>query len=104
MPVAGETAIAGVESARELFGPLAVKHELAATAAARVGSQLKQHFRRYVTWLDRQGYDFGSCEALPPRLDRRRVYLRYDVHVRDLFGAFVLAGLHEELQIPGSFQ
>jgi hypothetical protein len=26
------------------------------------------------------------------------------VHVRDLFGAFVLAELHEELQIPGSFQ
>jgi hypothetical protein len=30
--------------------------------------------------------------------------LRYDVHVRDLFGAFALASLHEELQIPGSFQ
>ena len=65
---------------------------------------MRQHFTRYVGWLTRQGYDFGSCENFAARLDRRCVYLRYDVHVRDLFGAFALAALHEEMQIPGSFQ
>lgn len=50
------------------------------------------------------GYSFASCEEGPLRFDTRRVYLRYDVHVRDLFGVFLLANLHEELQIPGSFQ
>lgn len=96
--------LAGVELAREAFGSLAAKRELAAAAADRVGPQLRERFRRYVAWLDRQGYAFNSCEEFPLRLDRRRVYLRYDVHVRDLFGAFALAALHEELQIPGSFQ
>src|SRR5205823_5912866 len=104
VPTPGDSAIAGVESARELFGSLAAKGELAAAAEGRIGPRLRQHFTRYVGWLIRQGYDFGSCENFAARLDRRYVYLRYDVHVRDLFGAFALAGLHEELQIPGSFQ
>jgi hypothetical protein len=100
----GSAVLAGVESARELFGPLTAKGALANAALARSGRQLKDRFQRYIGWLDRQGYAFGSCEEFPLRLDCRRVYLRYDVHVRDLFGAFALAGLHEELQIPGSFQ
>src|SRR5262249_10991533 len=49
-------------------------------------------------------YTFASCEDWPFRLEARRVYLRYDVHVDDLLGAFALAHLHEVLQIPGSFQ
>lgn len=103
-PPTGAPVFAGVESARESFARPRAKHELAAAASARVGPQLTAGFRRYVAWLDRQGYDFGSCEELPSALGRRRTYLRYDVHVRDLFGAFALAALHEELQIPGSFQ
>lgn len=100
----GPPVLAGVGSARAAFGPLTTKRDLAAAAVLRIGPQLQERFRRYVTWLDRQGYDFASCEELPLPLDRRRVYLRYDVHVRDLFGVFAIAALHEELQIPGSFQ
>ena len=103
-PAAAPAIIAGVETARGLFGPLSAKRDLVDAASARIGAQLKTSFARYVAWLDRQGYQFGSCEEFPLSLERRRVYLRYDVHVRDLFGAFALADLHEELQIPGSFQ
>ncbi len=106
-PTAPETslgAVAGIELARDALGPLVAKRDLVEAAAARVGPLLAERFRRYVAWLDRQGYALASCEQLPLRFDSRRVYLRYDVHVRDLFGAFVLAGLHEELQVPGSFQ
>lgn len=73
-------------------------------AMARSGPHLAERFRAYVAWVRRQGYEFASGEEAPLRLDQRRVYLRYDVHIRDLFGAFALAALHEELQIPGSFQ
>jgi hypothetical protein len=100
----GPPVLAGVGTARAAFGPLTAKRDLVAAAAARVGPQLQEHFRRYVLWLQRLGYDFGSCEELRFPLERRRVYLRYDVHVRDLFGVFALAALHEELRIPGSFQ
>ena len=100
----GSPALAGVESARQLFGRLRSKRDLVAAATARSGPHLAERFRTYVALLRAQGYEFGSCEEASLRLDRRRVYLRYDVHVRDLFGAFALAALHEELQIPGSFQ
>jgi hypothetical protein len=96
--------LATVESAQRLFGRLSAKHDLVATARAQISAGLEAGFRRYVDWLDRAGYAFGSCEEIPLRFDARRIYLRYDVHVRDLFGAFVLADLHERLQIPGSFQ
>ena len=96
--------LAGVATARAAFGTLTSKRELTAAALLRVGPQLQEHFRRYIQWLYREGYDFGSCETLRLPLEKRRVYLRYDVHVRDLFGAFAVAALHEELQIPGSFQ
>jgi len=95
---------ARVASARRLLGPLTAKPELAEAAFARIAVPLRSRFRRYVAWLDRQGYSFGSCEELPLRFDDRRIYLRYDVHVGDLLGAVALATLHEELQIPGSFQ
>ena len=96
--------LAKVESAQRIFGRLSRKHELAAAARAQVPPHMEPAFRRYVGWLMRQGYEFGSCEEPPLRFDCRRIYLRYDVHIRDLFGAFVLADLHERLQIPGSFQ
>lgn len=80
------------------------KRALVSTAVALVGPRLQERFRQYVSWLDGQGYGFGSCEESPRGLARRTVYLRYDVHVRDLDAAVVLAALHEELQIPGSFQ
>jgi len=83
---------------------LSTKRELVDTASALLGPGLQDRFRRYIAWLDRQGYEFGSCEEIPMSLDRRRAYLRYDVHVRDFNGAVLLAALHEELQIPGSFQ
>lgn len=97
-------AIAGVESGREAFGTLSSKQELTRAAFARVGPQLKSRFTRYIAWLDRQGYTLGSCEEAPLNLGAKRAYLRYDVHVRDLFGAVALASLHEELKVPGSFQ
>jgi hypothetical protein len=96
--------LATVESAQRLFGPFSARDDLFTAALSQVSPSLEEGFRRYVEWLDRQGYTFGSCEEAPLRFDVRRAYLRYDVHVRDLFGAFVLAGLHERLEIPGSFQ
>lgn len=92
------------ETARRLFGRLSAKGDLVEAARLRVGPQLETRFRRYVDWLDRQGYTFGSVEESPLRFDANRIYLRYDVHVGDLFGAIALADLHELLQIPGSFQ
>lgn len=102
-PVPGP-ALATAESARRVFGRLSDGHDLARAARAQVGPRLEQNFRRYVEWLGRRGYVFGSCEDVPLRFDERRAYLRYDVHIRDLFGAFLLADLHERLRIPGSFQ
>jgi hypothetical protein len=96
--------VVGFEAARQAFHRLKAKRDLVAAARARVGLQLEASFRRYVGWLDAMGYSFASCEESPLRFNTRRVYLRYDVHVRDLFGVFLLANLHEELQIPGSFQ
>ena len=96
--------LASGNSARKLFGRLSAKRDLVEAARLQVGPQLEPRFRRYVGWLDRQGYKFGSVEESPLRFDTRRIYLRYDVHVGDLFGAFALANLHEALQIPGSFQ
>ncbi len=96
--------LATVELAQRLFGRVSAKHDLVATARSQISAGLEAGFRRYVEWLDRAGYAFGSCEEAALRFDARRVYLRYDVHIRDLFGAFVLADLHERLQIPGSFQ
>ncbi len=89
---------------RDLLGARTAKRDLVDAARSRIGRHLERRFRRYVAWLQGQGYAFASCEEWPLRLDTRRAYLRYDVHVRDLLGAFVLAQLHEELQIPGSFQ
>ena len=92
------------DAARSLFGRLSTKRDLVAAARSQVGARIETEFRRYVGWLDRHGYTFGSVEEAPLRLDTRRIYLRYDVHVADLCGAFALANLHEALQIPGSFQ
>jgi hypothetical protein len=99
-----EPMLASGDLARNLFGRLSAKRDLVEAARSQVGPQLEAQFRRYVGWLDRQGYSFGSVEESPLRFDTRRIYLRYDVHVGDLFGAFALANLHEALQIPGSFQ
>ncbi len=103
-PMPAPTSLATVESAQFVLGRLRGKRELAAAARAQIPPRLEPSFCRYVEWLMRRGYEFGSCEDLPLRFDLSRVYLRYDVHIRDLFGAFVLADLHERLQIPGSFQ
>jgi hypothetical protein len=102
--VAPPSVIARVESARDVLGPAISKHDLRQAALSRVGPRLGWRFRRYVDWVRRQGYDFGACEDLRPGSGIPRIYLRYDVHVRDLFCAVALASLHEELQIPGSFQ
>jgi hypothetical protein len=89
---------------RDLLGRRRTKRGLVNAVRSRLGGGLGDQFRRYVEWLGRHGYTFGSCEDWPLRLDKRRAYLRYDVHVDDLLGAFGLAHLHEVLQIPGSFQ
>ncbi|HEY1299360.1 MAG TPA: hypothetical protein VGF07_02625 [Stellaceae bacterium] len=101
--IAGQPVVS-LEAAHQAFGRLKTKSELAAAARDRVGPQLEAEFRRYVGWLGGLGYSFASCEEAPLRFDAPRVHLRYDVHVRDLFGVFLLANLHDELQIPGSFQ
>jgi hypothetical protein len=103
-PPPNQPMLATVESAQRLFGRLSAKRDLVGAARSQIPPLLELGFRRYVEWLDRKGYAFGSCEEVPLRFDARRAYLRYDVHIRDLFGAFVLADLHEQLQIPGSFQ
>ncbi len=103
-PPPAASLLATVESAQRVFGRLRGKHELAAAARAQMPPRMEPAFRRYVEWLLGRGYVFGSCEDLPLRFDSPFVYLRYDVHIRDLFGAFVLADLHERLGIPGSFQ
>lgn len=92
------------ELVNALFGKETDKKALAARARAKVGRSADQAFRRYVDWLRKAGYRLGSVENGPPRFDERYAYLRYDVHIRDLLAVFILADLHEELKIPGSFQ
>ncbi len=77
---------------------------LAAAARRRTGPGLEETFRRYVDGLDRAGYTFGSLDDDRLQFDQPVAYLRYDVHVRDLIAVFLLAALHEQLRIPGSFQ
>jgi hypothetical protein len=77
---------------------------LAEAAQQRIGPRLEPLFHRFVDWLSGEGYVFSDLEQVPPVFDKRRVYLRYDVHIQDLLSAYVLAGLHERLGIPGSFQ
>jgi hypothetical protein len=78
--------------------------QLAATARQKLGNGVDLSFRRFVAWLQSEGYSFGGFEEGPPRFDDRWAYLRYDVHGKDLLAAYVLADLHEQLQIIGSFQ
>jgi hypothetical protein len=77
---------------------------LAAAARRQVGPRLEPLFRRFVGWLSGEGYVFASLDEGPPNFGGRRVYLRYDVHIQDLLPAYVLADLHRQLAIPGSFQ
>jgi hypothetical protein len=77
---------------------------LAAAARRQVGPRLEPLFRRFVDWLTGEGYVFASLDEGPPVFAERRVYLRYDVHIQDLLPAYVLADLHRQLAIPGSFQ
>lgn len=96
-----------LETLAAAFGPkpdLLGKRELAAAARGALGTDLEQLFTKYVEWVHAAGYRFRSFETTPPILDQPNVYLRYDVHLRDLLPAFGLADLHERLGIPGSFQ
>ncbi len=77
---------------------------VAAAAGTRTGPRLEPLFRRFVEWLTGEGYVFSDLEHGPPVFAERRVYLRYDVHIQDLLSAYVLADLHQQLEIPGSFQ
>jgi hypothetical protein len=80
------------------------KSELAAAARQWVGGAIDQSFPRFVDWLRSEGYAFGNFDSGPLRFDERHAYLRYDVHTQDLLAAYVLADLHEQLKIAGSFQ
>lgn len=80
------------------------KHELAAASRRIVGDAIDLSFPRFVGWLQSEGYVFDGFENGSLRFDERRAYLRYDVHIQDLLAAYVLADLHEELGIVGSFQ
>jgi hypothetical protein len=96
--------VGGVGMAHACFGRRTDPRDLAAAARRLIGPEMEDAFRRYVDWMSGAGYRFGSCEAEPPRFDAPVVYVRYDVHVRDLPAVFILADLHERLAIPGSFQ
>ncbi len=80
------------------------KKKLTAVARNRVGGAIDLSFHRFIGWLRSEGYAFDGFEDGPPRFEERRAYLRYDVHVQDLLAAYVLAELHEELGIVGTFQ
>ena len=80
------------------------KKELTATARRWTGGAINSSFRRFIGWLRAEGYAFDGFEDGLPRFDERRAYLRYDVHVQDLLAAYVLAELHEQLGIVGTFQ
>ncbi len=77
---------------------------LAEAACKRAGPRLEPLFCRFVEWLTSEGYVFADLEHGPPLFAERRVYLRYDVHIQDLLPAYALAGMHQRLAIPGSFQ
>jgi 2-polyprenyl-3-methyl-5-hydroxy-6-metoxy-1,4-benzoquinol methylase len=78
--------------------------QLAASARQKMGGGIDFSFPRFVEWLRSEGYSFGGFEDGPPRFGERWAYLRYDVHIKDLLAAYVLADLHEQLAIVGSFQ
>ncbi len=80
------------------------KERLLAAARSRIEPGMEESFGRFLDWLSACGYEFGSLEDGPPEFGARRVYFRYDVHGQDLLAAYLLAGIHERLKIPGSFQ
>jgi hypothetical protein len=80
------------------------RHELAAASRSVVGGAIDLSFPRFVRWLRSEGYVFDGFENGSLRFAERRAYLRYDVHIQDLLAAYVLADLHEQLRIVGSFQ
>ncbi len=80
------------------------KKEMVAAARNLIGPAVDISFPRFVSWLRSEGYSFRGFEKERLRLDESCAYLRYDVHRQDLLAAYVLAGLHEELGIAGSFQ
>ena len=80
------------------------KRQLAEASRSIVGGAIDLSFTRFVDWLRSEGYVFDGFENGSLQFRERRAYLRYDVHIQDLLAAYVLADLHEQLAIAGSFQ
>lgn len=80
------------------------KKELVRISRDLVGCGVDVSFTRFVDWLKSEEYTFHCFDEGRVRFDEPCAYLRYDVHPQDLLAAYVLADLHEQLEIVGSFQ
>lgn len=65
--------------------------------------RIANEFSALVSFLTEKGCTFHRCSDLGTRPVPRGVSFRYDVHVRDLDGAFAFAALHRRHGIPASF-
>jgi hypothetical protein len=64
---------------------------------------IAREFSALVDFLRECGCTFHSCSELGAKPVPRGISFRYDVHSRDLPGAFVFAELHRQQGIPASF-
>ena len=64
---------------------------------------IADEFAALVRYLREAGCSFHSCSALGTHPVPRGISFRYDVHVRDLPGAFIFADLHLQHGIPATF-
>jgi hypothetical protein len=64
---------------------------------------ITQEFSALIRFLRERGCTFHSCSDLGAKPVPRGIAVRYDVHARDLPGAFVFAELHRQHGVPASF-
>lgn len=63
----------------------------------------EDQFRRLIRQLKKDGYRFGNLESFDPETNEKTVYLRFDIHDRDIVPTFTFFPLIDELEIPAVF-
>lgn len=60
-------------------------------------------WRTLIRWLRSHGYRFAHQHRAEPEKNEKTVCFRYDVHVRDIAGAWSMLALNNELGVPAEY-
>ncbi len=63
----------------------------------------RQGWKKLIQWLRDHGYSFAHQHRIKPGSNGKVVCIRYDVHVRDIVGAWGMLGLNEELGVKAEY-